>query len=158
MIWRLAWRNLWRQRSRTLILMSAVTLSYAMVLAAMGMGGDSAVACRLQPCQQDIGQVQDACLDAVDAYVVLASRAVPGEAYNVGSGESRTIRSVLDELVEISGVEVEVAIDPERFRPQDVPLLSADTRKLRALGWRPGRSVGKALGALWSLQQEEHEG
>ena len=40
MIWRLAWRNLWRQRSRTLILMSAVTLSYAMVLAAMGMGDD----------------------------------------------------------------------------------------------------------------------
>jgi ABC-type lipoprotein release transport system permease subunit len=41
MIWRLAWRNLWRQRARTLILMSAVTLSYAMVLAAMGMGDDS---------------------------------------------------------------------------------------------------------------------
>ncbi|NNK64601.1 MAG: ABC transporter permease [Gemmatimonadetes bacterium] len=41
MIWRLAWRNLWRQRSRTLILMSAVTLSYAMVLAAMGVGDDS---------------------------------------------------------------------------------------------------------------------
>ena len=41
MIWRLAWRNLWRQRTRTLILMWAVTLSYAMVLAAMGLGDDS---------------------------------------------------------------------------------------------------------------------
>lgn len=41
MTWRLAWRNLWRQRTRTLILMSAVTLSYAMVLAAMGVGDDS---------------------------------------------------------------------------------------------------------------------
>jgi len=41
MLLRLAWRNLWRQRSRTLILISAVTFSYALLLVSMGIGDDS---------------------------------------------------------------------------------------------------------------------
>lgn len=41
MLFRLAWRNLWRQRSRTLILVSAVTFSYALLLVSMGIGDDS---------------------------------------------------------------------------------------------------------------------
>ena len=41
MLWRLAWRNLWRQRTRTLILVSAVTFSYALLLVSMGLGDDS---------------------------------------------------------------------------------------------------------------------
>jgi ABC-type lipoprotein release transport system permease subunit len=41
MLLRIAWRNLWRHRSRTLILGSAVTLSFALLLASMGMGDDS---------------------------------------------------------------------------------------------------------------------
>ena len=41
MLLRMAWRNLWRHRSRTLILGSAVTLSYGLLLASMGMGDDS---------------------------------------------------------------------------------------------------------------------
>ncbi len=40
MIWRMAWRNLWRHRSRTLIMGSAVAFSYALFLVSMGMGDD----------------------------------------------------------------------------------------------------------------------
>ena len=40
MLWRLAWRNLWRHKSRTLILTSAVALSYGLFLISMGMGDD----------------------------------------------------------------------------------------------------------------------
>lgn len=40
MLWRMAWRNLWRHRTRTLIMTSAVAFSYALFLAAMGMGDD----------------------------------------------------------------------------------------------------------------------
>jgi ABC-type lipoprotein release transport system permease subunit len=41
MLPRLAWRNLWRQRTRTLILLSAITFSYALLLISMGIGDDS---------------------------------------------------------------------------------------------------------------------
>jgi ABC-type lipoprotein release transport system permease subunit len=41
MLWRIAWRNLWRQRTRTLIMTSAVAFSYALCLFTMGIGDDS---------------------------------------------------------------------------------------------------------------------
>ena len=40
MLWRLAWRNLWRHRTRTLIMTSAVAFSYGLCLFSMGMGDD----------------------------------------------------------------------------------------------------------------------
>lgn len=40
MFWRIAWRNLWRHRNRTLIMTSAVAFTYALFLVSMGMGDD----------------------------------------------------------------------------------------------------------------------
>jgi len=40
MLWRMAWRNLWRHRARTLTMMSAVALSYALMLIAFGINDD----------------------------------------------------------------------------------------------------------------------
>jgi putative ABC transport system permease protein len=40
MLWRMAWRNLWRHRARTLIMTSAVAFSYGLCLFSMGMGDD----------------------------------------------------------------------------------------------------------------------
>lgn len=40
MLWRIAWRNLWRHRGRTLIMASAVALSYALMLVSMGINDD----------------------------------------------------------------------------------------------------------------------
>jgi ABC-type lipoprotein release transport system permease subunit len=41
MLWSVAWRNLWRHRTRTLIAISAVSLSYALMLVALGMKDDA---------------------------------------------------------------------------------------------------------------------
>jgi GDP-4-dehydro-6-deoxy-D-mannose reductase len=83
--------------------------------------------------------------DVVEAYRLLALRATPGEAYNVCSGEGRTIRSLLDEMLQIAGVEVRIEVDRRRFRPADLPNLVGDPTKLRKLGWQPSRSVRDAL-------------
>ena len=84
-------------------------------------------------------------LDVVEAYRLLATSGVAGEAYNVCSGEGRTIRSLLDEMLEIAGVSAKIVVEPERLRPNELPSLVGDPAKLRKLGWTPSRSVRDAL-------------
>ena len=88
--------------------------------------------------------------DAVDGYLVVAAHGVDGEVYNLGSGETRSIGGMLEDLVGVSQVEARIEIDPQRFRPVDLPLLQADAGRLRALGWSPRRGLEKALEELWS--------
>jgi GDP-4-dehydro-6-deoxy-D-mannose reductase len=84
-------------------------------------------------------------LDVVDAYGLLLERGSVGETYNVASGEGRSIRSLLDELIELGRVNVKPAIDPARMRPIELPRLVGDAKKLRTLGWKPTRTVADAL-------------
>ncbi len=83
--------------------------------------------------------------DVVEAYVLLLERGVAGEPYNVGSGSARSIRSVLDELMELAGVKAKVEVDPEKLRPAEIPSLAGSPAKLKALGWKPSRTVTQAL-------------
>jgi GDP-4-dehydro-6-deoxy-D-mannose reductase len=83
--------------------------------------------------------------DVVAAYHLLLQRGACGEAYNVCSGEGRSIRSVLDDLVKLCGVVVDVQVDPSRLRPADLPQLIGDASKLRALGWMPRSTLQDAL-------------
>lgn len=76
--------------------------------------------------------------DVVRAYWALLERGAPGEAYNVCSGKGVSIREVLQSLIDLSGVCVEVGVDPERLRPSDIPVLVGDPGKLRsATAWEP---------------------
>lgn len=83
--------------------------------------------------------------DVVAAYRVLLERGKSGEAYNVCSGRGRTIRSVLDELIELARVDVKIEVDPSRLRPSDIPNMVGDPTKLRSLGWTPRHSLNEAL-------------
>ena len=40
MLWRMAWRNLWRHKARTIIMTSAVALTYGLMLMSLGIGDD----------------------------------------------------------------------------------------------------------------------
>ncbi|QAT83736.1 GDP-4-dehydro-6-deoxy-D-mannose reductase [Corallococcus coralloides] len=83
--------------------------------------------------------------DVVDAYRLLLLKGEAGQAYNVGSGEGRTIRSLLEEMLQLSGVQARIELDPARLRPSDIPSLVADPGKLHALGWAPKLTVADAL-------------
>ena len=87
--------------------------------------------------------------DAVDGYLAVAGQGVAGEVYNLGSGASHSIGEMLERLVGVSGVAARIEIDPQRFRPVDLPLLQADAGRLRALGWEPSRTLDEALEELW---------
>ncbi len=88
-------------------------------------------------------------LDAVDAYTLLAERSDPGGTYNLGSGRDRSIREMLELLLEVSGVKARVEVDPERLRPIDVPVLKAATCRLERLGWRSERPIEAAVEEIW---------
>ena len=65
--------------------------------------------------------------------------ALKGEGvYNLCSGRSVSIQSLLDMLIEISGLPVKVERDPERVRPAEIPEIRGSCEKARLeLGWTP---------------------
>ncbi len=76
--------------------------------------------------------------DVVKAYVKLIQAGEPGETYNVGSGNAREIRQILDLIISMSKAEIQVEVDPNKIRPVDVPIIEADITKIRELtGWTP---------------------
>lgn len=76
--------------------------------------------------------------DVVRAYELAALEGVPGEAYNVCSGESHRIHDAVDILLRHASVDIEVEVDPARLRPVDVPETYGSYAKLaNATGWRP---------------------
>jgi len=76
--------------------------------------------------------------DVVAAYVAAWERGGSGEVYNVCSGTGRSVRSVLETLSEIVGVEVRTEVMGERLRHASTPALVGCAEKLRAAtGWAP---------------------
>ncbi len=92
--------------------------------------------------------------DVADAYLALLDPAAAAAVYNVASGRGRTIRELLDALLERSRVRPRVQVDPSRVRPTDVAV--GDARRLHAAtGWKPRADFGAALDALlggWRAQ------
>lgn len=85
--------------------------------------------------------------DVVRAYYLVATKGQPGEVYNVGSGDAVSVQRLLDFFVRECRVPINVEIDPERYRPVDVPVSWTDTTKLReATGWRPSIPLERTLG------------
>ncbi|MEN8253526.1 MAG: GDP-mannose 4,6-dehydratase [Patescibacteria group bacterium] len=83
--------------------------------------------------------------DVVRAYILLMEKGKSGEVYNVGSGIGRSMREVLDMLIDLSGSKVKVEIDKKKFRPLDVPRVIADNRKIASLGWKAGVPIQETL-------------
>jgi GDP-4-dehydro-6-deoxy-D-mannose reductase len=83
--------------------------------------------------------------DVVSAYEVLLRQGVAGRVYNVASGTGRSIRSMLDEMLDISATEAEIVVDPARLRPVEIPTMVGDPALLVALGWTPRHALREAL-------------
>lgn len=84
--------------------------------------------------------------DVVRAYRMLAVGGISGEAYNVCSGRHHSIAEVVEELLELTGHEVELVADPALARPSDVPLLVGDPGKIRRqCGWGPEIDLSTTL-------------
>lgn len=84
--------------------------------------------------------------DTVRAYRAVLEHGRPGRAYNVSSGRAYAIGELLDRLVAKARARVRVRVDPARFRPNDVPLLVGDPRRIQEeLGWVPEIPLERTL-------------
>jgi len=87
--------------------------------------------------------------DTVLAYRAILRHGQPGRPYNVSSGTAVAIGDVLDMLIARARVPVRVRVDPERFRPNDLPVLLGDASRLRdELGWTPVIPLERTLDDL----------
>ena len=87
--------------------------------------------------------------DVIRAYLLLAERGVPGEAYNIASGEGRTVGDLAGLVLARVGVAAKLEPAPEYIRPVDLPVLVGDSTKLReATGWRPRSGIELAIDQL----------
>ncbi|MGD1994545.1 MAG: GDP-mannose 4,6-dehydratase, partial [Anaerolineae bacterium] len=76
--------------------------------------------------------------DIVRAYVLAATEAKPGQVYNLASGQPQSIREMLESLLDLSPVEIQVEVDPDRYRPADMPVAYGSAEKFhRHTGWEP---------------------
>jgi GDP-4-dehydro-6-deoxy-D-mannose reductase len=84
--------------------------------------------------------------DVVRAYILLAERGVPGEAYNVCSGVGRSVQQLAEMVLRAAGVDAALTSEVDLVRPVDNPVLIGDPARLRAAtGWRPERNCEEMI-------------
>jgi GDP-4-dehydro-6-deoxy-D-mannose reductase len=93
--------------------------------------------------------------DVVRAYWALLNHGESGQAYNVCCGSGVRIRDMLQKLIDLSGVAVEVRVDPKKLRPSDIPVLVGNNEKLRqATSWTPRFPLEATLADLLQYWRE----
>jgi GDP-4-dehydro-6-deoxy-D-mannose reductase len=84
--------------------------------------------------------------DVVRAYRLLVELGVPGEVYNVSSGEAVAISDLAAQLLAMAARPMRLTTDPALLRPVDLPVLIGDSAKLRArTGWQPEIPIATTL-------------
>ena len=85
--------------------------------------------------EREFNDVQMLC----DAYLQLLEHGVPGEAYNVCSGQTYSLQHVIDTLIRITGHHAQVEVNPAFVRANEVHRLCGSPAKLQALLSRHGK-------------------
>lgn len=84
--------------------------------------------------------------DIVRGYRLSVERGTPGEVYNLCSGVSYEVGSLLDALISQANKPITVEQDPSRLRPSDVPVIVGDySRFASATGWKPEFDMDQSL-------------
>lgn len=83
--------------------------------------------------------------DVVRAYTRLMEAGEGGGAWNICSGQGRSLASVLSRLVDLSRTGARLETDPERMRSVDIPALIGDPSAMMALEWSPQIPLDRTL-------------
>jgi GDP-4-dehydro-6-deoxy-D-mannose reductase len=84
--------------------------------------------------------------DLSRALILCMRNSTPGEAYNICSGKTRTLREAVEYLILQSGMEVELRHDPQLECQLELPMLIGSPNKIRqTTGWKPLISIEDSL-------------
>lgn len=84
--------------------------------------------------------------DVVVAYTMLMEKGKSGNTYNIGSGKSYKIKDILDEIISMSDCDIEVKIDPNKYRAIDIEKTRADISKMQSeFDFRPELDMRNGL-------------
>lgn len=93
--------------------------------------------------------------DVVVAYDLILKHGKPGEIYNVCSGQGYALDDVIKLLEEISGLNIETSINPEYLRPNDMPIIIGDNKKIiDDTGWKPIYTIKQSLTDIFNYWVE----
>ena len=75
--------------------------------------------------------------DAVSAYWKICEKGITGGTYNVCTGKTVSIRTLVQLFSRFAGGHRTIQKDSSRFRPGDLDRVCGDNTRLRRLGWTP---------------------
>lgn len=94
--------------------------------------------------------------DVVRAYRMVSEHGKHGEAYNVCSGTTLKLSEILTELIGLTDVKINHAIDPERMRKADNPIHFGDCSRLNAqTGWKAEIPLTQSLTDMLNFWREK---
>lgn len=106
---------------------------------------------------RDFLDVRDVCEAYLRLLSMPTSRSYP-QLFNIASGVPRQIRVILDALLSMTNLSIEVALDPERLRPSDIPVAIGNSGLLRKVtGWRPSIPIEQTLEELLNFWRRQVE-
>ncbi len=93
--------------------------------------------------------------DTIRAYYLLLQKGRNGEIYNVCSGQERSVRSLLESLLSIAGVDAEIRSSPARLRPGEQRRAVGDPAKIGSeLGWAAELPMSTTLSDILRADEE----
>jgi len=94
--------------------------------------------------------------DVIAAYFRLFARGRAGETYNVCSGVERSVRQVLERLLELAGVHATTRAASGRMRPAEQRRMRGSSARLhRDTGWSPSVDLDDSLRAILAYWENE---
>ena len=93
--------------------------------------------------------------DTVRAYHAVMQQASAGEVFNICTGNTVSVQSILETLLEMSGIAIRIEDDSKLFRKEEPLRISGDNSFLtRRTGWRPQITLSQTLGDLLNYWRE----
>lgn len=94
--------------------------------------------------------------DCVRAYKIIMGKGESGAVYNIGTGKTVEIKTILEMLIKISGKKISYRLDTKRLRPSDIKKNCVNASKVKKLGWTPKISLDKTLEDTYKYYKYQH--